>query len=196
MSSNGLLLSLDLNGPDDIHTILARQHLAASHRNLRLYSEVVTLMEETLAARKRVFGWGDPDTVRAARTLGLDYLKTGQMPKCVLVRRDALAGSYKSFGPTHPFTSQLASELAQALSATNQLEDAVQSWQEAIKIDPENAKALFGLGKTLADQGRFEEALPRLRAAADLRPGEHLGRLAQREYEDTLEKLTQSSSAR
>jgi len=58
------------------------------------------------------------------------------------------------------------------LSAAGRHADAVESWRRLGELDPEDARALLGLGRSLASLGRHHEAAEVLQRALERSPGD------------------------
>ena len=61
--------------------------------------------------------------------------------------------------------------LGNALAARGRFEEAIEQFQRALRIDPNDADATYNLGNALAQQGSFEEAAKQLQNALQINPG-------------------------
>jgi tetratricopeptide (TPR) repeat protein len=61
--------------------------------------------------------------------------------------------------------------LGNALAAQGRFEEAMEQFQRALKIDPNDADAVYNLGNALAQQGNFEVAGKQLQHALEINPG-------------------------
>lgn len=68
-----------------------------------------------------------------------------------------------------PGNTRVRNSLAVIYGYAGKYADAEFHYREAVRRDPDNTQALIGLGQSLADQGRFEEALTSYRQVRDPR---------------------------
>ena len=61
--------------------------------------------------------------------------------------------------------------LGNAFVARGRFEEAIDQFQRALQIDPNDADATYNLGNALAQQGSFEEAAKQLQNALQINPG-------------------------
>jgi tetratricopeptide (TPR) repeat protein len=106
----------------------------------------------------------DPRMARAYDNLGLCYYYQNQNDLAVENYEKAIE---LDRGSAHPSAWPYLN-LAITQQFLNQLADAEKNLREAIRLDPEFAKARFQLGTVLEDQGKPESALVELRGAARL----------------------------
>lgn len=67
----------------------------------------------------------------------------------------------------YPGDRHLVSELALALVCNRQFDEAIARWSEAVKLDPEDNKALLARGSLYSHLGQYASALSDMREAAD-----------------------------
>ncbi len=104
------------------------------------------------AARLRVLaapmGDFDPQSLRA---MAVELWAVGRLDEAL-----ALARRTRELDPRSPFLSVLEADY---LLRGGQLDAAIALYEYAIRVDPVNANAYFGLAEARAQQGRFDEAI-------------------------------------
>lgn len=83
-------------------------------------------------------------------------------------------------------------ELADALMAMQRFGEAQSSYEQAIGLDPHDAKALLGMGRLCARTGRFTEAEKSLRDAIAIEPD---WRVLQRELDNVLKSMAEEGGS-
>lgn len=84
-------------------------------------------------------------------------------------RRNARARELASvLGSTQPDYSRLYNNQGNAFRAQCKLEEAIQQYQEALRVNPELAEAHHNLASILVGQGKLNEAIRHYRAALDI----------------------------
>jgi tetratricopeptide (TPR) repeat protein len=58
--------------------------------------------------------------------------------------------------------------LGAALEEKNKVQDAIDQYREAVRLDPRNAKAHYDLGTIIGKQGNYDEAISHLKIAAEI----------------------------
>ena len=79
--------------------------------------------------------------------------------------------------PDHPWVSNVHRRLGQVHRWADRFEQARASWEQAIRINPDDSVTQGMLGVALAQRGRFKEALPPLQQVVRLKPNSALARL-------------------
>jgi tetratricopeptide (TPR) repeat protein len=86
--------------------------------------------------------------------------------------------------------------LGNALTAQGRFAQAVEQFQKALRIDPNDADANYNLGNALAQQGSFEEAAEQLQHALQLAPGNAMAvydlgnvRAKQGQFDEAIEQF-------
>ena len=74
--------------------------------------------------------------------------------------------------PPQAATARASIDEAVRLREAGQLTLAVQSYQQALQLEPDNTEALYGLADTYVKQRRYEEAIPPLQKAIEKKPAE------------------------
>jgi len=99
--------------------------------------------------------------------LGIAYYKTGNLEKAI-----ELYENWRVFNKDSPafFTNFGEAQFSQAVKKKDEtmLENALQNFQTAIKLDPDYALSYVGLGKAFRLLGRFDYAIASFRKALDL----------------------------
>jgi len=106
----------------------------------------------------------DPSMARAYDNLGLCYYYQNQNDLAVTNYEKAIE---LDRGSAHPSAWPYLN-LAIVQQFLNQPGEAEKNLREALRLDPEFPKARFQLGTVLEDQGKLDEAVKELRAAAQL----------------------------
>src|SRR6516164_5625153 len=122
-----------------------------------------TLWNHTLAVT------GENDV--AHNNLGFLFLSRGELDKAISEFQTALdirsrnTQSHYSLG-----TALIQSNLGNALSRKQLLDEAIDHLHEAIRLRPDYADAYFNLGSVLFQQGRIDQAIAQWQAALAIRP--------------------------
>jgi tetratricopeptide (TPR) repeat protein len=131
----------------------------------------------------------NPQMARAYDNLGLCYYYQNQNDRAVASYQKAIQLDAASPHPSPwPYLN-----LAITQQFLNQLPDAEKNLRQALRLDPDLAKAHFQLGTVLEDLERLEEALAELREAARLDPSYAEPHMAMARV---LHKLNQEAPAR
>jgi tetratricopeptide (TPR) repeat protein len=126
---------LNLIPPDERPAVLAQAEVDAfqtlcwlvdAHVSARKLEEAVPVQIEILNINKAKLGPNDPDTIRAAGTLGLIYLEMGQCKKAIPLLEDVVNNQ-----KTNPGPPLLRPDLGQVLPAMGAREALVKAYQDA-----------------------------------------------------------------
>lgn len=121
----------------------------------------------------------DPRDVRALLGLGQVLMWSDQLDSAEVVYHKVLA--------EEPRNADALEGLARAATWRGDLIEGERRWRAAVEANPEAVGALVGLGQTLRWQGREPAALPWLRRALELSPGNGEAREQMRWVEATLD---------
>ena len=103
----------------------------------------------------------DPDRPRLHHNLGIFRAALGDYEAAAAAFEEELA-RYGSYLDSHR-------ALATAYSRLGRPEDSIPSFESCVAADPDDAVCAFGLGRNLSILGLFDQAVPHLERAADLR---------------------------
>lgn len=103
-----------------------------------------------------------PNLYESELNLGILYLRNHQAADALPLLKDAVQQKGKEARPKR--------YLADSLLATGDLDAAVNTYREALALDPKLAGAELGLGQSLYRQNKLDDALPHYRQAAQLDP--------------------------
>lgn len=119
-------------------------------------------LEASLRAREL-----DPDDPLVRIALGLSYRGTGRLEAAERELRTALR--------LQPASDQAYRELARVLAAQNRSDEALEAYQRAVSLRPEDWLNPNALGGFYYRQGRYAEAAAAYRRVAELLPGSSVG---------------------
>lgn len=117
------------------------------------YRSALSIYGDTVAKR--------PSNARAMNNYGVALLAAG--------RRDEAIGYFSSALEISPNESTYTN-LGIALAERGQAKLAVEQYEQALALDPDNVKTLVNLGNALLQLGRVDEAVERFRAAIEHAP--------------------------
>ena len=104
----------------------------------------------------------DPHHHDALHLLGIVAHQAGQNELAAALVRQAIS--------IRPDLSHFHGNLAYILTALKQLDDAVASAREGLRLDPRNTGAMINLGNALKELGSIEASIDAFRAVCDLQP--------------------------
>jgi tetratricopeptide (TPR) repeat protein len=163
-------------GPEHPDNVTAMGDLAESYAAAGRLDEALKLREEVLTLSRKASGPEHPNTLRAMGQLAESYAVAGRGDEALGLTLEALALSLQK-DLNSPASAAAYAELGFSLGAAGHDDDAIQAWQEALRIDPGGtAEAHYWLGIALADHHRYFEALPILRASRKFYPDGERGR--------------------
>ena len=164
-----LTLDRKLLGPEHPYTLLVMDDLALSYSASGRKDEAIKLQEEVLTLRRKVLGPEHPDTLMAMNNLAITYKDAGRNEEALKLFEGVLAVALKR-NPNSPASAEAYAQLGFTLDAMGHGDEAIKSWEQAVRIAPDLANVQYWLGKALVDRQRYAEALPALRAAQKLYP--------------------------
>jgi tetratricopeptide (TPR) repeat protein len=158
------------------------QNVAIAYQDVGRKDEAIKLQEEVLTLRRKVLGPEHPDTLVAMNNLAIAYQDAGRKAEALNLFESALAVALKR-DPNSQASAETYAQLGFTLDAMGRGDEAIKSWEQAVRIAPNSANVQYWLGKALVDRQRYAEALPALRATQKLYPdgdrnGETTKRLA------------------
>ena len=98
-------------GPDHPDTLACRTDLGIAYHKVGRITEVISLMERTLAARERAQGPDNPQTLSSRMNLAVAYQRAGQIDDAIPLLAQVLAANERVLGPEHPQTQTARSNL-------------------------------------------------------------------------------------
>jgi len=137
--------------PKDYSTLF---NLALAETALKKDTAAIEHYKQTLAVK--------PNLYEAELNLSILYLRNHQPVDALPLLKDAAQQKGKEARPKR--------YLADSLLATGDLDAAVNTYREALALDPKLAGAELGLGQSLLRQDKLDDALPHYRQAAQLDP--------------------------
>ena len=164
-----LTLDRKVLGPEHPDTLLAMDNLALSYSASGRKDEALKLREEVLTLRRKVLGPEHPDTLMAMNNLAISYEDAGRNEEALKLFEGVLAVALKR-NPNSPASAEAYAQLGFTLDAMGHGDEAIKSWEQAVRIAPDLANVQYWLGKALVNRQRYAEALPALRAAQKLYP--------------------------
>ncbi|MBC8108354.1 MAG: serine/threonine protein kinase [Anaerolineae bacterium] len=165
-----------LQGDEHPDTLQMVNDLAFVRQRLGKMPEAEPLFRETLERRERKLGPDHPATLESAANLAglLIILGPEHQDEATRLAVRALEGRRRAAGPTHVVTLSSMSLLANISMTTGNVDEAIRLSKELYDLVPQaqvppvdaaHFRSLYGL--SLARAGRFEEALPPMRAATE-----------------------------
>lgn len=109
------------------------------------------------------------DSAETHRRLGLAYCNGDRFDDCIAQYREAVR--------LKPGDEQLRATLAEALVSLKRWTEAEQVLTHEVRLNPQSGRAHYNLGELYYVQGRFGEALPELKKAAEAATGIGLDRI-------------------
>ena len=170
-SMNNLANALQEQGKDEL--LSPSESRAQARFNLQAFTETESLFRKALAIQERTLGPDHPATANTLNNLSTYLDRRGRPQEAEPLQRRALAILDKALGPPHPDTAAMLTTLAVMLDRQGKLTEAEALYRKAVEIARQagNPRILLlnssRLGFTLAKHGRYREALPFYKEAAD-----------------------------
>ncbi|MFF1717405.1 tetratricopeptide repeat protein [Streptomyces sp. NPDC058268] len=157
-------------GPDHPHVLTDRYTLALLHES---DAEVIAALEHLRTDELRILGPRHPDSFSTRRELARRRVAAGDTAEALAELEELLADQTQTVGADHPETRTTQDELqrqallyaralteqAHELASSRHHEEAIASYQEAIRLNPDYAEAHKGLGNLFRQLGRHEAAI-------------------------------------
>ena len=164
-----------LYGEEHLEVADAMQHLAAVTQELSDYAAAEPLARRALELSERLRGAEHPISGLARQELARTLRSLGSYDEARRLFRATLEQHRRLYGAEHPFVLVSLIEMAECDYEARDYPAAQRRFEEALalakgKFDEEHsmvAAAQRLLGKTLAAQGRLDEALPLLRSSLE-----------------------------
>jgi CHAT domain-containing protein/tetratricopeptide (TPR) repeat protein len=170
-SMNNLANVLQEQGKDEL--LSPSESRAQARFNLQAYTETESLFRKALAIQERTLGPNHPATANTLNNLGTYLDRRGRTEEAEPLQRRALDILEKSLGTLHPDTAAMLTTLAVMLDRQGKLTEAEALYRKAVEVARQagNPRILLlnssRLGFALAKHGRYREALPFYKEAAD-----------------------------
>ncbi|UXX97461.1 tetratricopeptide repeat protein [Streptomyces sp. AD2-2] len=157
-------------GPDHPHVLTDRYALALLHES---DAEVIAALEHLRTDELRILGPRHPASFSTRSALARRRGVAGDIAAALADLEELLADQTQTVGADHPATRATQYELqrqallgaraltkqAHELVSSHHHEEAITSYQEAIRLNPEYAEAHKGLGNLFRQLGRHEAAI-------------------------------------
>ena len=152
------------------------QVMGTVYMNLGLYPQAEPLLQEGLAARRRLLGEEHPDTLAAAQAMGLLLDLSGRSKEAEALNRQVLEARTRVLGPDHPDTLKSMNALANSYGRQERFEEAEKLHRQVLAArqrvlgpdHPDTLPTMLGLASACADLGRLEEAESLARQALEI----------------------------
>ena len=170
-SMNNLANVLQEQGKDEM--LSPNEARAQARFSFQVYTETENLYRKALAIQERSLGPVHPATANTLNNLGTYLDRRGRAQEAEALQRRALDILEKSLGPLHPDTAAMLTTLAVMLDRQGKLTEAEALYRKAVEVARQagNPRILLlnssRLGYSLAKHGRYREALPFYKEAAD-----------------------------
>ena len=170
-SMNNLANVLQEQGKDEL--LSPSEARAQASFNLQAYTETESLFRKALAIQERALGANHPATANTLNNLSTYLDRRGRPEEAEPLQRRALDILDRRLGPLHPDTAAMLTTLAVMLDRQGKIVESEALYRKAVDIARQagNPRILLlnssRLGYALAKRGRFREALPYYKEAAD-----------------------------
>jgi tetratricopeptide (TPR) repeat protein len=130
-------------------------------------AQAIVIGERLVAARERVLGPDDPDTLGSRSNLAVAYQAAGRLDEAISLHEQTLAARERVLGPDHPDTLGSRDNLASAYQAAGRLDEAISLHEQALAaresvLGPDHPVTLRSRNNIAADYraaGRLDEAI-------------------------------------
>ncbi|WP_458245186.1 tetratricopeptide repeat protein [Streptomyces sp. MAI_2237] len=157
-------------GPDHPHVLTDRYMLALLHES---DAEVIAALEHLRTDELRILGPRHPQSFATRGELARRRVAAGDTAEALADLEELLADQTQTVGADHPATRTTQRELQQQaflyaralteqaheLASSHNREEAITSYQEAIRLNPDYAEAHKGLANLFRQLGRHEAAI-------------------------------------
>ena len=170
-SMNNLANVLQEQGKDEL--LSPSEARAQASFNLQAYTETENLFRKALAIQERTLGANHPATANTLNNLSTYLDRRGRPEEAEPLQRRALDILEKNLGPLHPDTAAMLTTLAVMLDRQGKIVESEALYRKAVEVARQagNPRILLlnssRLGFALAKRGRYREALPFYKEAAD-----------------------------
>ena len=96
-----LQVSREVDGDDDINTLVSMNNLASLHQKMGNYEAALPLFEEAKDGQCRLLGNTSPDTLRTISNLAMLHMRTEDFEKAFELGNQALVGRQQTLGKDH-----------------------------------------------------------------------------------------------
>jgi len=158
-------ISVADSGEDHPDTLTCAQYLGYALSDLGENQAAKSLIEDTLARRRRTLGSDHPDTLHSANDFGVVLNKLGKPSEALASDEETLARRRRVLGVDHPDTLNSAQNLAVTLHTLGKYdegwrieEDTLARRQSVLGVDhPDTLRSAQNLAVTLHSFGRYDE---------------------------------------
>ena len=159
-------------GPNHPFTARALQDIAVSLKSLRQYDESRKLLERSLFILKNIYGPDHPEVSYTEHSLGNNLVAQGDLKHALPLLQDAYRIRMAVMGPDNPRTADVAESLGTLRVSLGDFKGGTALLEQALgshlgAYGPNHSSTLEtqgNLARTLVKAGRYEEAIPHLRA--------------------------------
>ncbi|MFJ6843014.1 FxSxx-COOH system tetratricopeptide repeat protein [Streptomyces griseoluteus] len=153
-------------GPYDRDVLTCAQYVGHANASLGQYVNARSIIEDTLARRRRDLGEDHPDTLQSANDLASTLRELGEYDTARRMLEDALERRVRVLGEDHPDTLTSAGNLAGAFYSLGKLTEARRTEEDVLarrarvlgEDHPDTLTSTNNLASILGDLGDFAEA--------------------------------------
>ena len=154
-------------GPDNPHTLAARNNLANAYRSAGRLEQAIELHKRTLADSERVLGPDHPRTLTSRSNLASAYQDAGKLDEAIDLFEQVLADRERVLDPDHPDILTSRNNLASAYQSASSLKQAIPLFERNLAdserlLGPDHPHTLASrnnLAKVCQDAGKLDEAI-------------------------------------
>jgi non-specific serine/threonine protein kinase/serine/threonine-protein kinase len=165
-----------VSGPEHPETLLMMSDLGRILFGEDRLPEAEQVLRETLALQQRVLGPDHQNTISTSNVLGITLQHQKRLDEAEAIYRDALERLRRTLGPEHHNTLMQMGNLATIYSDRKQFSQSEAIQREVLAITrrvlgsdhPAAALALENIGEDLRQEGRYADAVPMFREAAEI----------------------------